>query len=136
MTKAAVVIGVDKTGDLPLLNDAASGADRVTNWLKREGYETVLLTDKASGTEERKPVVANDIFTTIDKFIRASTVEQLVIYFSGHGFIKDGTEHWLLSQAPGNPNEAVNLEENILLARDCGSMSSSFPTHAARQCCR
>ncbi len=33
MRNAAVVIGVNTTGDLPVLNDAAAGARRVAKWL-------------------------------------------------------------------------------------------------------
>jgi hypothetical protein len=38
MTKAAIVVGVNKTGDLPVLKDAAAGAGRVAEWLASEGY--------------------------------------------------------------------------------------------------
>ncbi|WP_144240747.1 hypothetical protein [Dyella japonica] len=46
-----------------------------------------------------------------------STVEQLIVYFSGHGVINSRQEYWLLSGAPDNANEAINLEANIVLAR-------------------
>jgi hypothetical protein len=55
-----------------------------------------------------------------------------VIYFSGHGYLNDGSEHWLLSEAPTNPNEAVNVEENIQLARDCGIPNVVFISDACR----
>jgi hypothetical protein len=64
--------------------------------------------------------------------LEPGTCEQLVIYFSGHGYLKDGSEHWLLSDAPSNPNEAIGLEENIQLARDCGVPNVIFVSDACR----
>jgi hypothetical protein len=59
MTKAAIVIGVNKTGDLPLLKDAAAGAGRVAEWLADEGYQTqALLDEKTPG--QRTPVSGRD----------------------------------------------------------------------------
>jgi hypothetical protein len=84
MTKAAIVIGVDKTGDLPVLKDAAAGAGRVAEWLKGEGYQTQTLVDEeTSGV--RKPVRANDVFAAVSSALAPGTCEQLVICFSGHG---------------------------------------------------
>jgi hypothetical protein len=131
MTKAAVVIGVNKTGDLPVLRDAAAGAGRVAEWLTSEGYHTqVLLDEKTPGT--RTPVRAHDIFSAVEASLEPGTCEQLVIYFSGHGYLNDGSEHWLLSDAPANPNEAISVEENIQLARDCGVPNVIFVSDACR----
>jgi hypothetical protein len=131
MTKAAIVIGVNKTGDLPVLRDAAAGAGRVANWLTSEGYQTeALLDEKTPGT--RTPVRAHDIFSAVAAALEPGTCEQLVIYFSGHGYLNDGSEHWLLSDAPANPNEAVSVEENIQLARDCGVPNVIFVSDACR----
>ena len=131
MTKAAIVIGVNKTGDLPVLRDAAAGAGRVAAWLKSEGYLTqALLDEKTPGVFT--PVRAHDIFTAVEAALKPGTCEQLVIYFSGHGYLNDSSEHWLLSDAPSNPNEAISVEENILLARDCGVPNVAFVSDACR----
>ena len=45
--RAALVIGVSKTGDLPVLNAPARSASDVGSWLRTEGYDVVLLTDEA-----------------------------------------------------------------------------------------
>jgi hypothetical protein len=59
MTKAAIVIGVNKTGDLPVLKDASAGAGRVAKWLVSEGYQTEpLLDEEAPGSgnpSKRRP---------------------------------------------------------------------------------
>jgi hypothetical protein len=131
MTKAAVVIGVNKTGDLPILKDAAAGAGRVAEWLANEGYQTqALLDEKTPGA--RTPVRAHDIFSAVAAALEPETCERLVIYFSGHGYLNDGSEHWLLSDAPANPNEAISVEENIQLARDCGVPNVIFVSDACR----
>jgi hypothetical protein len=53
MTRAAIVIGVNKTGDLPILKDAAAGAARVAEWLANEGYQTQALLDEKAPALER-----------------------------------------------------------------------------------
>jgi hypothetical protein len=77
-------------------------------------------------------VLAHHIFSAVTEALEPGTCEQLVIYFSGHGYLNDGSEHWLLSDAPANPNEAISVEENIQLARDCGVPNVIFVSDACR----
>ena len=131
MTKAAIVIGVNKTGDLPVLRDAAAGAGRVAEWLRREGYQTeAFLDEKTPGSLTH--VRAHEIFSAVAAALKPGTCERLVIYFSGHGYLNDGSEHWLLSDAPTNPNEAISVDENVELARDCGVPNVIFVSDACR----
>ena len=114
-THGAVVIGVDKAGDLPKLSAASSGATKVASWLSSEGYRVKLLVD------ENGPVRASDVFDEVAKFVSAATFEQLVVYFAGHGFVSGSlSEFWMLSGAPQNPNEAISLTESSALARESG----------------
>lgn len=113
-TRAAVVVGVNTTGELTPLKSAAAGADDIAAWLKAEGFEVVKLTDAA------KPVTASAVRKAVTKFVKAGTYEQLVLYFSGHGYWKNNAELWLLSDAPGNADEAVSFVETVELARDSG----------------
>lgn len=126
MSKFAVVIGVDRTGDLPPLKDAAAGATKVAGWLAAEGYEIALITDGLGAVR----VAA--LYERINAVCAAGVYEQLLVYFSGHGYLNDGSEHWLLSEAPTNANEAVSLEENVHLARDCGIPNVVFVSDACR----
>ena len=126
MQKAAIVIGVNATGDLPVLSAAVSGASQVVDWLRREGFHVEKFLDT------RRPVVASDIFTAVAKLVDQGTLEQLVIYFSGHGFLFNSSEHWMLSGAPDNPNEAISLTESVLLSRECGIPSVVFISDACR----
>lgn len=109
--RAAVVIGVDKAGDLPKLRAAASGARQVETLLKAEGYDVKALVD------DNAPVTVDGIFAAIDAFTRKGTVDQLVVYFAGHGFAAEYVEYWLLSEATRNPNQSVSLRESVQLAR-------------------
>lgn len=131
MAKAAIIIGVNKTGDLPVLRAAVAGAGRIAAWLENEGYQTQALLDETT-PGVFMPVRAHDIFAAVAAALAPGTCEQLVIYFSGHGYLNDGSEHWLLSDAPSNPNEAISVEENVLLARDCGVPNVAFVSDACR----
>ena len=81
MTRAAIFIGVDKTGGLPVLKDAAKGAKRVAEeWAKAQPIsKRKLLTD------EKKPVTAEMIKDAVKAILAPGNVEQLFIYFAGHG---------------------------------------------------
>lgn len=114
-TRAAVVIGVDRAGDLPILQAAASGAEKVGQWLRGEGFHPVVeLVDR------QQPVTVSQVFDAVRPIVERGTVRQLVIYFAGHGFVHGYVEHWLLSRAPDNPNEAVLLSQTVNLARQSG----------------
>ena len=79
--------------------------------LRSEGFEVKLLVDSSG------PVRASDVFDAISELVGRGTLDQLVIYFSGHGFLNAFSEVWMLSNAPQNPNEAISLAECIILAR-------------------
>lgn len=124
---AAIVIGVDKAGSLPVLGAARSGADQVANWLQAENYDVALLTDA-----KNKPVLVSDVFAAVNTRVTAGTLDQLVIYFAGHGFIGSYSEYWLLSGAPANPNEAISVLETIVLAKQWAIPDVIFIS----DCCR
>jgi len=81
MNRAAIVIGVDRTGNLPVLRAGASGAREMAAWLDGEGFDVRLFVD------DQQPVTASRITDEIANLIDQGTLEQLVIYFSGHGFL-------------------------------------------------
>jgi hypothetical protein len=60
------------------------------------------------------------------------TIDQLFIYFAGHGVNLRFSEYWLLSEAPEDPNEAVNLRSSIELARYSGIRHVVFVSDACR----
>jgi hypothetical protein len=113
--RAAVVIGVNKTGGLPILEACAAGAADVARWLEEEGFDVNLLTDVKDGK-----VSCAMVSEAIRGFVSKGTYQQLVLFFSGHGFWKNETELWLLSDAPNDANEAISWIETAEYAKDCG----------------
>jgi len=107
VTRAAVVVGIDQVGSARPLKAARAGARAMASWLQAEGFDVKLLVDDPS------PVKANDVYEAVNGYVRLDTVEQLVVYFGGHGFLKGtGDEYGLLPGALDNPNEAINLTES------------------------
>ncbi|MEJ2752353.1 MAG: caspase family protein [Chloroflexota bacterium] len=127
ITRAAVVVGVDRAGTLPQLRAAASGAKAFADWLSGEGFSVTRFID-----EPGKPVRVSPIFDAIYEIVDQSTVQQLVVYFSGHGFLTSYSELWMLSGAPINPNEAISLQECEVLARRSGIPNVVFISDACR----
>ncbi|WP_119271037.1 caspase family protein [Taklimakanibacter deserti] len=113
--RAAVVIGVGTTGTLPPLKSPVPQAKAVAKWLAGEDFEVTVLTD------ETTKVDARSIADAIDKYVKPPTrYSMLVVYFSGHGIFHARSDVWLLSEAPGRPDEAINLTGAIDLARGSG----------------
>ncbi|MGB3675006.1 MAG: hypothetical protein WA988_11235, partial [Candidatus Nanopelagicales bacterium] len=118
MSRAGLFIGVDRTGDLPLLRDAAAGAARMHQWALQQGISdqtrAKLITDAGGGK-----VTPLEIFDAVQAITRGGA-DQLIMYFAGHGVNINRGEQWLLSDAPANPNAAVNVAGSVELARYCG----------------
>jgi hypothetical protein len=129
--RGAVVIGVNKAGNLPLLRGAASDALKMDSWLRGEGFTTRVLVDERPGSA-RGTVRFADIYDAVAELSARDTLEQLVIYFSGHGFVKNNSEFWMLSNAPDNPNEAISLMESYYLAARSGISNVAFISDACR----
>ena len=118
MQRAAILIGVEKTGGLPRLQAVQQGVDAMRHWALSQpgmGDRVVVLTDTAGGH-----VTAADIRKKIREFVDLGTIEQLFVYFAGHGVNVRYDEFWLLSDAPDDPHEAVNVAGSVSLARHCG----------------
>lgn len=110
--RAALLLGVDRCGDLPRLEAAAEGARLMERWARSQGMDAVALTDEDGGE-----VIARDVTKAIQRLTEAGDVEQLLVYFAGHGVNRNYSEYWLLSDAPGDPNEAVNVRGSEARAR-------------------
>jgi Caspase domain len=125
-TRAAVVIGVDKVGGLPILSAAKSGAKEVANWLESEGFDVKPLVD------DGKAVTVRDVSQAVKEFVNRSMLTHLVIYFAGHGFLKGRSELWMLSGAPDDANEAISFPECYTFALSCGIRNVTFIADACR----
>lgn len=129
MNKRAVVcIGVNRAGTMNLLQAAAKGARDFEIWARTQQCATKLLVDDVA-----KTVTVKDIFGAVRDFVDSESYDQLIIYFSGHGILSaPGTEYWLLSDAPDDPNEAVNLNRSAEEARNSGIPHIVFVSDACR----
>lgn len=119
MVRAGIFIGVDKSGDLQQLNDAAAGAKRMYEWALEQGMpdqtHAKLITD-AGG----RKVQPDQITDAVHDVCNGAGVEQLIVYFAGHGINLLHGDRWLLSEAPAKPYAAVNVMGSVELARTCG----------------
>jgi hypothetical protein len=129
MKRAAVLIGVDRSGGgLPELHDAAAGAQRMAQWAQEQGLDPVtVLTDERGG-----PVAVADIKRALKAITDPGTIDQLIVYFAGHGVNIGYAEYWLLSGAPDDPQEAVNVNGSVALAQQGSVRHVVFISDACR----
>ncbi len=128
MKKAAVVIGVNNTGNLIALKSAAKSANEIAEWLSKEDFDVELITD-----ENNEPVTSGKISDAINKFVtEPPRYHQLLIYFSGHGYWQARGDYWLLSKAPTQPQEAINLNAAMDYAKFSGIPNVVFISDACR----
>lgn len=112
MDRAIVLIGVSRTrARLDALQAVESAVDLMEQWARGQGIpgnRIVRLTD-----HDHRPVTTAQIAAAVRHFVHDDPVEQLILYFSGHGCVIGRSEFWLLSDAPYDVNAAVNLEVSI-----------------------
>lgn len=118
MQRAVVAIGINKTGGLPELQAARKSAEAFADWARKHqgipAKHIKLITDAKSAVGRER------IYKAIEKFANLGYIEQLIVYFSGHGINSGHYEQWLLSRAPDDPAAAVNVRGSEMLARSCG----------------
>lgn len=118
--RAAVVIGVNRTGGLPPLQGCAKGAHAVADWLRRENFDRVDVFTDEDESGATQVVTASKLKEAVGDIVDSRLYSQLVIFFSGHGIWKNRDEYWLLSKAPRDSEEAISWTETFELAKDCG----------------
>lgn len=114
MNRAVLLIGVSRTGGLGTLQAVESSIDRMEAWARAQGIPAAQIIRRTDATG---PVTIADLFRDVRSLADLDTVEQLIIYFAGHGVVNNRSEYWLLSDAPENAAEAVNVANNISLAQ-------------------
>lgn len=128
MNRAAVIIAVRKAGDLTVLQAAHDGAKQMSDWMNAHGFSKVhMITD-----EDGAPVKAWRIKEAINKVIEDTSLQQLFIYFAGHGVNLRYSEYWLLSDFLNDTQEAVNVSSSVQLAKRCGIPHVVFISDACR----
>lgn len=77
-------------------------------------------------------VTPDMIYDAIKAILDGPGVDQLFVYFAGHGVNINRSEQWLLSDAPVRTNAAVNVAGSVELARYCGVRHVVFISDACR----
>lgn len=127
MRRAAILIGVQKPATLPELSAVWSSVAQMKQWAESQEIECTSLTD------EDGPKNVGDVLRAVREAIDPEKrVQQLFVYFSGHGVNKNYSEFWLLSEANENPNDAINVDGSIRRAQYCGVPHVVFISDACR----
>ena len=131
MLRAAILIGVDRVSNLPVLEHAANGARRMYEWALAQGMaentHAKLITD-ADGTRVQPDL----IYDAVKEIIDGPGVDQLIVYFAGYALNINRSEHWLLTDAPIKSSAAVNVSGSVELARYCGISHIVFISDTCR----
>lgn len=127
--RGAVMIGVSKTGNLPQLKAAVGCAKKMGEWAIQQGFTKKLV---KVITDEKGSVRAQHIIDAVDKILEEDGLEQILVYFAGHGVNNARSEYWLLSGAPVKTAEAVNLDGSVDAARYVGVPHVVFISDACR----
>lgn len=119
MSRAIVLIGVSQTASsaFPTLEGVEGAIVKMESWAKSQGIpQIVKITDVGEGAVERVTItLINDEIEAL--LAKAISLQQLIIYFSGHGVVNSLSEYQLLSLAPHNANEAINVSASIAVAQ-------------------
>jgi hypothetical protein len=93
--KLALAIGISDAPPLDYLRGAINGAHQFQDWADRNGYQSELLTD------EETPVTIQLLREKLEVMLspqQDDPVTRLILYFAGHGLIREAEEGlWLLS---------------------------------------
>jgi hypothetical protein len=97
-------------------------------WGSKHGFDVRTFTDE--GTAK---VRVADIFDAVQEMVAANSYGQLIVYFSGHGLLMaSSVEVWLLSGAPDNPGESINLSTSLAYGRFSGIPHIAIISDACR----
>lgn len=129
MVRAVVVIGVSRTGNLQTLKAVHDGVRAMQKWAAGQGIDPDMIKVLS---DEDGPVEVAQVKKAINDLVDLTTVQQLIVYFSGHGVNISRGEYWLLTGAPEDSNAAVNVTGSVELARTCGIRHVVFISDACR----
>lgn len=88
----AIAIGVGKARPLPFLRGAINGAVSFAAWSTAMGHEAHLITD------QDQPVTLERLRDELERVLGGPPIYRLLLYFAGHGLIRELEEGlWLLS---------------------------------------
>lgn len=108
--KAMIIIAVsDYVGAYPQLPGTRTSAERLANWAREptpgRNYKVLEITDAAN-----QSVTVDRLREEIEALLTTTIVDQLVVYFAGHGLVRSATDQfWLLTNAAHDWREGVDL---------------------------
>ncbi len=108
VARALVMVGVARTGGrFPELPAVPGAVAAVRAWAaeQRVPDDLVLTFTDDDGT----PVTSAAVLAGVRGLVDRGDVDQLVVYFSGHGINTGNAEFWLLTGAPEDGSQAVNV---------------------------
>jgi hypothetical protein len=114
MKRAVIIIGVRKAHVLPTLQAVDAGVQGMREWAQSQGIHTDLI---KSITDATAKVTPQQIKDAVKEFSDRGDLDQLIIYFAGHGVNLQYGEYWLLSDAIADPDAAVNVRGSEERAR-------------------
>ncbi|MFM7055305.1 MAG: hypothetical protein ACKO2P_00135 [Planctomycetota bacterium] len=129
MNRAIVLVGVEKARGLPPLQAVLAGVTGMEEWANSQGIPPERI---QRVTDESEDVTPRRIKEAIGTLLQPGNLDQLIIYFAGHGMNVGWSEYWLLSEASDDPNAAVNLKASEERARHCGVPHVVFISDACR----
>lgn len=116
MLRGGVFIGVNKTGrGLRVLEAAAAGARQMYEWATNPELGAVDKDLAICLTDDDGEVSVDDVSTAVELLIDAE-VDQIVLYFSGHGAYVRGGATWFLSRAGERSYDAISVVSTVQLA--------------------
>lgn len=127
--RAVVLIGVQKAKQLPELRAVWEGVAGMEQWALSQGVEPSLI---VKITDEEEEVFPRRIKKPIKELVDRNDLEQLIVYFSGHGVIKGFNEFWMLTDGLEDSNASVNVTLSVELARRCSIPHVVFISDACR----
>lgn len=77
MKRAAILISVKKTGNLPELQASTHAVEDMHRWTQAQHFDIV------EPIYDSRPVGPERLKTAIKRLIELGTIEQLVVYFTG-----------------------------------------------------
>nr|NLU60246.1 caspase family protein [Pseudomonas sp. BIGb0427] len=100
---------------------AASGALQFARWLEEQQQFGISPSISVLTDQNDQVVEAKAIQTAARDLLAVGGLDLLILYFSGHGIVKNGAdEQVLLSNVKDYPDEAINIAATALNARHIG----------------
>ena len=117
MLRGGVFVGVDRTGGgLPTLRAAASGAAKLRDWAVDPALGAMDPTNVHLINDADAIVTPDRIIDAVEAVI-GNGVDQLILYFAGHGLLINMLETWMLSEAPRRGDAAISVARSVVAAR-------------------